>query len=170
MGGPVVESQMLRSLASIEYREYKEEDNMSFLVDDSNPVDCDIFHCWVAVQSGTRVVIGVVVMSIPKPGVPDDARKAINAKRPKGCKHPGGAVGFIYKVIISELWKADGIDAKLLLKVFEDLPRVQRSWDVVYTYINPANFARIILYEKLEFMKIMDKVGGNLVAYARFNT
>lgn len=43
----------LRSLDDVVYRKYKRGDDLSLM----EPLDCDIFTCWVAVTSGDRVRI-----------------------------------------------------------------------------------------------------------------
>ncbi|EEQ97858.1 hypothetical protein Pmar_PMAR004134 [Perkinsus marinus ATCC 50983] len=109
-------------------------------------------------------------MSIPKPSVRDDVKKAIKDKRPSGCKNPGGAIGAMYKLVVAKEWKNKGVEARLLSETFQDLPRVKPNWDVVYVWANPTDHARIALYEEYKFIKILDNKGKfEAVAYARYN-
>ncbi|EER01081.1 hypothetical protein Pmar_PMAR023959 [Perkinsus marinus ATCC 50983] len=116
------------------------------------------------------MVVGVLDMAIPKPYVPSDVKGAIEARRPSGCKNPGGAIGGIYKLVVAQKWKNEGVEAKVLSEALKDVRRLQPNWDVIYIWVLRANYDRIALYEKSRFIKILDKRQDSLVAYARYNT
>ncbi|EEQ98969.1 hypothetical protein Pmar_PMAR026693 [Perkinsus marinus ATCC 50983] len=99
-------------------------------------------------DGGARKVVGVLVMSIPmsETSVPDDILFEILRNRPMSSKQWVGDIGAIH-----------------------NLPSVQPNWDVLYLYANPTKRARVALYEKHKFIKILDKVEGDPVVYARYN-
>ncbi|EER12476.1 hypothetical protein Pmar_PMAR007607 [Perkinsus marinus ATCC 50983] len=160
----------LRSLDDYEFREYEDGDNLFLVEDEFAPVDCEIFRCWVAVDTTKQMVVAMLDMSIPKASLAYEVEKAIKDKRPSGCKHPGGAIGAMYKLVVAEKWKKAGLEAGLLSKTFQDLPKVKPNWDVVYVWANPADGPRIALYKEAKFIKILDNQGASkLQAYARYN-
>lgn len=50
-----LESHALLSPGKVEYRQYKDGDNLALVTSELNPIDCEIYHCWVGVSVETKV-------------------------------------------------------------------------------------------------------------------
>ncbi|KAF4674094.1 hypothetical protein FOL46_005798 [Perkinsus olseni] len=148
-----------RPVAEVVYRAYHAGDNFKLLEHDWSPLCAAPHSCFVGVNSGTKNVVAVVVMTVPADFIVKEVEDAIKAKMPEPSKKmKDGIIGHIDYIEVAPSLRGKGIGGALLSVTFKQLREGYPKLVAVYLAVLAVNLPATALYEKSGFVKVLDRV------------
>ncbi|KAF4678529.1 hypothetical protein FOZ60_016481, partial [Perkinsus olseni] len=115
---------VFRAAAEVAYRPYQAGDNFKLLENDWSPLCAppQSWSCIVGVESGTKNVVAVVVMTVPAGSIEKEVEDAIKAKMPEPSKKiKDGIIGYIDYVEVAASQRGKGIGEAILSVTFKQV-------------------------------------------------
>ncbi|KAF4736378.1 hypothetical protein FOZ62_008324 [Perkinsus olseni] len=158
-----------RAVAEVVYRPYQAGDSFKLLENDWSPLCASqSFSCIVGVDSGTKDILAVVVMTVPASSIEKEVEDAIKAKMPEPSKKiKDGIIGYISYVEVAAPQRGKGMGKAILSVTCKDLREAHPKLVAMYLGVFTDNLPAIALYEKSKFVRVLHS--GLLYYYARYD-